>query len=345
MTVAILGSTGYIGQVLLRLALSHPYIDQVLPASSSSAGKEVLECDPGLSPLYAPKLEAAGGRFLDINAVVGLKPDVVFAALPHKKSAELAEPFFSTSVVIDLSADFRFSSADAYRAAYGVEAHRPDLLESAVYGLSEWYADEIRSAGLIANPGCYPTATLLPLIPLLRKNLVAGPVIVNALSGISGAGRKAKEHLLYTSRTENAAAYGPGKSHRHWNEISNQAKSLGQYPGELYFTPHLIPVHHGMEVTTSLTLSRDCADEEINAIFRQAYGNSPFVRLRSDIPETSQVRGTNRCDFTFHREERQLFLISVIDNLYKGAGGQAIQNMNIRMGVDQSIGLNLHGEI
>jgi N-acetyl-gamma-glutamyl-phosphate reductase len=179
----------------------------------------------------------------------------------------------------------------------------------------------------------------------MRAGLAGTPVVVNALSGVSGAGKKAKEHLLYTSRTENAAAYAPGRSHRHWQEIISQAQDAGFSDGELYFTPHLIPVHHGMEVTSSFPLSRSASDGEIGDLFADAYGKSAFVRLRGDIPETAQVRGTNRCDFTWHREGDQLFLISVIDNLYKGAGGQAVQNMNIRFGLPETAGLELHGEI
>jgi N-acetyl-gamma-glutamyl-phosphate reductase len=345
MKSAILGSTGYTGQVLLRLLLSHPDIEQIYPVSSTAEGQSVLDRDPGVSPAYAGKLSDSGGCYVNIGHAREAQPDVVFAALPHLQSAVLAAPFLESSVLIDLSADFRIRSPEIFRQAYGQEPPRKDLLDRAVYGLSEWYREQIAGADLIANPGCYPTATLLPLLPLFEKNMVSGPVVVNALSGISGAGRKARENLLYASRTENAAAYAPGHSHRHWQEISSQAEALGDFRGGLYFTPHLIPVHHGMEVTTSFPLADDAEPDAVGQALHDRYADSPFVRIRNDIPETSQVRGTNRCDIAWHREGRQIFLISVIDNLYKGAAGQAVQNMNIRFGLDETAGLNLHGEI
>lgn len=346
MKIAILGSTGYIGQVQLRLALSHPQVEQVLPGSSSINGQSVLESDPGVSPQSADKLTASGGKYLSIEEIRAQKPDVVFAALPHLKSAELAGDFFGSSVIIDLSADFRIKNPELFQQAYGQAPPRPDLLEAAVYGLSEWNRHQIAKADLIANPGCYPTATLLPLLPLMEAGIVGSPVVVNAMSGISGAGRKAKEHLMYTSRTENACAYAPGRSHRHWQEIDDQSSRLGGFGGELYFTPHLVPIHHGMQVSTSFPLAdSSVSDDSVRELFELKYSDEPFVRVRSDMPETSQVRGTNRCDFTWSREGNQIFLFSVIDNLYKGAASQAIQNMNIRFGFDQRCGLMLHGEI
>jgi N-acetyl-gamma-glutamyl-phosphate reductase len=165
MISAILGSTGYVGQVLLRLLLSHPHIDQVIPVSASATGDKVLDRDPGLNPGSVAKLELCGGRYVSIADALSSGPDVVFAALPHLKSAQTAGKFFGTTVVIDLSADFRITDPERFLQAYGQAPPRPDLLDRAVYGLSEWYRKEIAGADLIANPGCYPTATLLPCCP------------------------------------------------------------------------------------------------------------------------------------------------------------------------------------
>ena len=345
MKVAILGSTGYTGQVLLRILLDHPGVRQIYPVSSSKMGMDVFQHDPGLSFHNEEKLREVGGRYIALDKLTA-KPDVLFAALPHLKSAKIAAAFFEKAVIIDLSADFRIPDPERFFKAYGQPLPRPDLLSRAVYGLSEWKSNEIRKADLIANPGCYPTATLLPLLPIVQAGWMRGTVIVNALSGISGAGRQAQERLLYTTRTENMAAYAPGRKHRHWQEIDYHLQDISQQNDvELYFTPHLVPVHHGMEVSTSLALKAGISDEQIDELFLQHYAHCPFVCIRHDIPESSHVRGTNRCDFSWQREGDQLFLLSVIDNLYKGASGQAVQNMNLRFGLDEQAGLRFHGEI
>ena len=375
MKVAILGSTGYTGQILLRILLNHPDVRQIYPVSFTSAGLAISRKDPGLSIGHSEyqgnekrssesqgsenqgsenpegesqgseKLDSTRGLYMDIDELRRSRdPDIIFAALPHLKSAETASEFSERAVIIDLSADFRIPDSDLFSQAYGQAAPCPDLLPRAVYGLSEWKRAEIRRTDLIANPGCYPTATLLPLLPL--TGLIQGQIIVNALSGISGAGRKVQERFLYTSRTENIAAYSPGKSHRHWQEMNYHLSDIsGEKELALSFIPHLVPVHHGMAVSSSVTLKEGISDEQIAESFEQCYRDSPFVRLRDDIPETSQVRGSNRCDFTWRREGEQLFLLSVIDNLYKGASGQAVQNMNIRFGLHEQAGLQFHGEI
>ncbi len=350
MKAAILGTTGYTGQILLRLLSTHPEVTHIYPVSSSSSGTPLMELDPSLGNSVREKTSCTNHCYVDLSTAAKAGIDIVFAALPHLASAEICKPFFQTSVVVDLSADFRISDPNIFFRAYNQQPPRPDLLNKAVYGLSEWMTPEISQADLIANPGCYPTATLLPLLPLIRENMVETDIIVNALSGISGAGKKARENLLFCTRTENVNAYNPGRQHRHTQEIQQEIDrwSPGQnntQPARVYFTPHLVPIQQGMAVTTSLGLKKGITDEAIHQAFLDCYENRPWIRYTSTIPQTSHVRGTNRCDFTYHRDEDRIFLLSVIDNLYKGASGQAVQNMNIRFGFEETLGLPDHGEL
>jgi N-acetyl-gamma-glutamyl-phosphate reductase len=350
MKAAVLGATGYTGMILLRILAEHPEVRKVLAVSSSQAGTRVRSFDPGLPPGIEEKIP--GGILTPvadaIKAAQDGRIDVVFSGLPHLKSAEICAPLFGKSVVIDLSADFRLRDPAVFLAAYGSPLPRPDLLPRSVYGLAEWHTDAIRTADIIANPGCYPTATLLPLLPLARKGLLKGTAIVNAISGISGAGRKEKIDLLYVERSENANAYNPGTSHRHAPEIAQELASADPSLS-LLFTPHLAPVRRGMAVTTVVELAREPADsgpESVEAILAESYSGRPFVCLTgSRIPETRDVWGSNRCDIGWKREGRHLMLFSVIDNLVKGASGQAVQNMNLRFGLPETTGLRLGGEM
>lgn len=370
MKAAILGTTGYTGQVLLRLLAEHPEVSEIYPVSSSQAGQSLADMDPGLGDSLLEKTGKSGQALIKLEQAVEARPDVVFAALPHLKSAVVCEPFFGKSLVIDLSADFRISSPEVFMKAYKQAPPKPELLDQAVYGLCEWMEDRIRSADLIANPGCYPTAALLPLLPLVVAGLVEGDILINALSGVSGAGRKAQDNYLFCSRTENMNAYSPGTTHRHSQEIQQEVERwAGAFSGtevandsdkgsgtgketdadgsgsKVYFTPHLVPVKQGEFITTSLKLKQATEDEAIERAYELAYKGRPWVRKVNKMPQSAQVRGTNRCDFFIHREEDRIFLFSVIDNLYKGASGQAVQNMNIRFGFDERAGLPAHGEI
>ena len=353
MKAVILGTTGYTGMILLRLLNNHPEVEEVLPVSSSKAGISLETVDPGVPDTGLTKTEARGNRLLSIEEAVKAKPDVVFAALPHLASAKVCEPFFDSSVVVDLSADFRIREGRRFKAAYGAPLPRADLIEGSVYGLCEWYEKDIKTADLIANPGCYPTATLLPLLPLINEDLVRGPIIVNALSGISGAGKKAKENLIFCRRTENTGAYSPGKTHRHSVEIQQEVEKAsvkqgqkGQIPEEVFFTPHLVPLKRGMAVTTTLSLREGTSEEKVLKTLVTRYGDRAFVKvLASGIPQSADVWGSNRCDIGVHTEGDRLFLFSAIDNLIKGASGQAVQNMNIRFGFPETAGLSLWGEL
>ncbi len=345
MKAAILGVTGYTGLTLLRLLSAHKNIDTIIPVSSTLAGSDILDIDRGLDKSIQEKTAPTKARLVTAEEAEKLKPDVVFSALPHLTSAKFCKPFFGKSVIIDLSADFRIKNPGEFETAYGSAIPEPDLINKAVYGLSEIYRNEIEKSDLIANPGCYPTASLLPLIPLAKNGLIKKNIIINALTGISGAGKKPKAESLFCRRSENASAYLPGKTHRHYAEIRQEL--LGsEMDFNLLFTPHLIPVKRGMFVTITTELSSRVSNEKILDSYMNTYKNSEFIRLTpGTIPETVNVRGTNRCDIGWHIEENNLIIFSAIDNLIKGASGQAVQNMNIRFGFKETSGLTSHGEL
>jgi len=352
MRAAVLGATGYTGLILLRILCDHPEVRGILPVSSSRPGEPVRDADPGLPTELEEKMTDSKGAFLSLadaaQAAEKGAIDVLFSALPHRTSAETCGAFAGRCVIIDLSADFRFRAPEEFMRVYGAAHPRPELLGSAVYGLAEWRGDAIRTSDIIGNPGCYPTATLLPLLPLAREGLLRGVAVVNAISGISGAGRKERTDLLYCERTENACAYSPGTSHRHAPEIEKELKAEDPSLSVL-FTPHLAPLKRGMEVTTVVELTRKVPESgpgSVESIYRACYDGRPFIRLTgARIPETRQVWGSNRCDIGWRLEGSRLMLFSVIDNLVKGASGQAVQNMNIRFGLDERAGLRTGGEL
>ena len=287
------------------------------------------------------KYETTGGRFISVEDAVGKHPDVVFAALPHLASATVCAPFFGKSVVIDLSADFRIKDRGVFVQAYGQEPPRPDLLDQAVYGLAEWHTEAIQKADLIANPGCYPTCSLLPLLPLVRDGVVESRVIINALSGISGAGKKVEAKYLFTERTESVQLYSPGRKHRHTQEIETELKFADERT-QVLFNPHLVPLKRGMEATIVVELKpgRSLADAETS--WQTTYSSRPFARyVGSRLPASSEVWGSNRCDWAAVQEGQSLIISSVIDNLVKGASGQAVQNMNLRFGFSETAGLSV----
>ena len=345
MKAVILGTTGYTGMILLRLLADHPDVDQIIPVSSSRPGQPAASVDPGIGKSIEKKLGLCGGNLVTLEEAAAMKPDVVFAALPHLESAKICQPFFGKSVVIDLSADFRIKDHKLFAQAYGQEPPCPELLGQSVYGLCEIYSDQIKKADIIANPGCYPTCTLLPIIPLAKAGLLKGKIVANALSGISGSGRKAKVQSLFCERTENTCAYLPGQTHRHFTEILSQINSFSSGL-DLFFTPHLVPLKRGMEVTTVIELAKPVTGEEVGKIYKDFYGDRPFVNLvPGTLPETKNVWGSNRCDISWQVQGSTILLFSVIDNLVKGASGQAVQNMNIRFGLEETAGLSLYGEL
>ncbi len=340
MKATVLGANGYAGMLLIRILARHPHITRIVASSRSLAGVAVEEADPGL---FVSSND--GGRFAPtvLNPEEALQDpgDVVFSALPHGASATVCAPILGSVPVVDLSADFRFDDPHRFRDAYGADAPLPEFQRSAVYGLSEWYRAQIADAKLIANPGCYPTATLLPLLPIARAGLIAGTVVVNALSGISGAGRTEKRNLLFAERSENANAYSVGTQHRHGAEIAEKLDLARGTEGHvIIFNPHLVPIKQGMAVTT--VVPTDSPRPAIDAL-RSAWDDEPFVEFTGETPpESRHVRGTNRIRIGWREEKGCLILMSVIDNLWKGASGQAVQNMNIRFSLPETAGL-AHG--
>ncbi|HUZ07585.1 MAG TPA: N-acetyl-gamma-glutamyl-phosphate reductase, partial [Candidatus Paceibacterota bacterium] len=278
--------------------------------------------------------------------------DVVFLALPHGVAAEYAVPLLDAGVVvIDLSADFRLKSADIYKEFYAHDHPAPDLLKKSVYGLPEIYRAEIKKSLLIASPGCYPTSILLPLIPLLKAELVKPTgIIADSLSGVSGAGRKAEIDYLFCECNESVRPYGVPK-HRHLSEIEEQLSFAAKTPVTIQFTPHLIPVSRGILTTLYLAPEKhfttaaetDSLNENISATYKRSYGDEPFVRLLEgkSLPDTKNVVGTNVIEIAWRLDARtgRLIVMSAEDNLVKGASGQSVQSMNLICGFAETAGL------
>jgi N-acetyl-gamma-glutamyl-phosphate reductase len=326
--VAVVGGSGYAGGELVRLLAAHPRVEIASVHARERDGLPVAGEHPHLAPL---DLTFSDGEPGDV--------DVAFLALPHGASAPLAARLVARGVtVIDIGADFRLRDADAYASWYGGPHPAPELLDRAVYGLTEWSRERLVGAPLIANPGCYPTASLLALVPFARCGAIADEVIVDAKSGISGAGRSAGADYLFTELTESTRAYGLG-GHRHRPEIEQGLADAGAAP-RVTFVPHLVPQSRGLHATCYLSLRDDLDDDALGQILHDAYDAEPFVHVTDDPPATKRATGSNHAFVHVRRvSERRAVVIGVIDNLGKGAAGQAIQNMNVALGLDESAGL------
>ncbi|MDQ4036211.1 MAG: N-acetyl-gamma-glutamyl-phosphate reductase [Chloroflexota bacterium] len=326
--VAVVGAAGYAGGELVRLLSGHP---SVRIASVHARGREG-------APLAAelPHLAPLGLSFTEAEPD---EVEVAFLALPHGASAPLAVRLLERGVtVVDIGADFRLRLADAYASWYGGPHPAPHLLADAVYGLTEWSRGALAGAKLVANPGCYPTASLLALLPFARAGMLVGEVIVDAKSGVSGAGRGAGADYLFTELAESTRAYGLD-GHRHRPEIEQGLVDAGA-PLPVTFVPHLVPQSRGLLATCYLSLAEDLDDEALAAILRSAYDSEPFVHVGDAPPATKQVTGSNHAVVHARRTgARRAVVIGVIDNLGKGAAGQAIQNMNVALGLDETAGL------
>ena len=326
---------------LLRILLTHPGVDLVAATSRAEVGKRLDEVFPRFT-----KARSAALPFCepDPDHIASTGAEVAFLALPHGIAAEIARAMLERGIkVIDLSADFRLSSPEVYEEFYGHPHPATDLLEGAVYGLPEIRSNEIASAKLIASPGCYPTSIILPLLPLLRENLIDHTTIVaNSMSGVSGAGRKADLSLLYCECNESARAYGVPK-HRHLSEIEQELAIAAGENVTISFLPHLIPVNSGIVTTTTAKLRDGVTPEQIGYALENAYSDAAFVRLlgRGKSADTKMVTRTNFIDIGFETDPRtnRVILMSAEDNLGKGAGGQAVQSFNIMHGFDQTTGL------
>jgi N-acetyl-gamma-glutamyl-phosphate reductase len=334
--IGILGASGYTGAELIRLWARHSAADIRLLSAERSAGKPVEAVFPHLGGLDLPRL-----IHIDDADWSGL--DLVFCALPHGTTQEVIAALPAHLKIVDLSADFRLHDLAAYETWYG-HAHRaPDLQRAAVYGLTEINRDAIRGARLCANPGCYPTASQLPLIPLLEAGLIeAEDIVIDAKSGVSGAGRAAKESSLFAEVAEGIHAYGVA-SHRHAPEIEQGLSEAAGRPVAVTFTPHLVPMNRGILATTYVRLAKGESAAELSRVLAERYAEEPFVQVLplGSVPATRHVRGSNHCliGVVADRVSGRAILVSVIDNLVKGASGQAVQNMNLMSGLPETLGL------
>lgn len=329
----IIGANGYTGFELLRILGRHGEAKVTAAASRSNAGTPVADLYPALKSTYGDML------FCDADISLFTDCDVCFTALPHAASAEIGGILHDAGVkVIDLSADFRYDSLRLYEQTYGVNHPRPELNEKAVYGLPELFRDKIAGADIVGNPGCYTTASILALYPLIKENVIGrNGIIIDAKSGVTGAGRKADVGYSYCETADNFKAYGV-TTHRHTSEIEEK---LGV---TLSFTPHLLPVKRGILATVYADCSLDA--DAVQAAYDKYYSGEPFVSASTALPELKWVRGSNCCRIGYKLDKRlgKIIIISVIDNLIKGASGQAVQNMNIMFGLDETQGLEPIGE-
>ena len=343
--VAIVGASGYSGEELVRLLLSHPHAELAAVTSRQYAGQTLAQ----IFPKFAHHPRARTLRFSEPKAeLLAKQAQIVFLALPHGVAAEFAVPLLQLGCqVIDLSADFRVKSAAVYKDFYAHDHPAPELLAQAVYGLPEVYRDQIKQASLIASPGCYPTSILLPTLPLLKAGLIQpASIIADSLSGVSGAGRKAELDYLFVECNESVRPYGIPK-HRHLSEIEQELSLAAGTQVTIQFTPHLIPVNRGILTTLYLqpgTLNPQPSTlNQVTACYQAAYANEPFVRLLEGkaLPDTKNVVGTNVIEIAWRHDPRtgRLIVMSAEDNLVKGASGQAVQSMNLMCGYPETAGL------
>lgn len=334
----ILGASGYTGAELLRLLQNHPAFEIVALTGDSQAGKKMEAVYPHLRARKLPAL-------VKHTEVDFSKVELVFCCLPHGTTQQIIAGLPKNVKIVDLSADFRLQNGDEYNEWYGHPHQALELQKEAVYGITEFAREKIKKARLVANPGCYPTSILLPTIPLVEAKLIdAHTLIVDSQSGVSGAGRSAKQEMLFTELDGGSSAYGIGK-HRHTAEIEQELRAVtGAKDLVISFTPHLVPYSRGMLSTIHATLTNGATVEQVRDALTKRYANEPFVTvLQEGSPSTHQVRGTNQCFMSVHvgRIKGELIIISVIDNLVKGASGQALQNANLMFGLPETTNLEL----
>lgn len=337
-TVGIIGASGYSGEVLVELLVRHPNVGRLVVASRTHVGKRVDEVLTRLAGVVGD-LKFCGA---EVEALAKEEVRVWFLALPHGVAAAYAIPLVEAGrIVIDLSADFRLNSPQTYATYYGTAHPVPDRLQDVPYALPEYPMRSWRKADLIACPGCYPTSILLPLLPLLKDKLISGGgIIIHSMSGVSGAGKKEALYYSYCERSESTVAYGLG-THRHLSEIEEQLGMAARRAVQVQFTPHLVPMMRG--IASTIVVPDPVSAEAVTEVWSKAYAGKPGVRLLpvGTPPDTRNVLGRNRIDMSAFADKRtgNLILTSAIDNLMKGASGQAVQIMNIRMGWPEFCGL------
>jgi N-acetyl-gamma-glutamyl-phosphate reductase len=330
MKVGIINVTGYAGVELARILYQHPEVELASVTGRSAAGQSLSQVFPHLA-----------GINLTIKATLG-DVGLVFSAMPHKESAREVIPLFERGIkVVDISADFRLKDAAEYQQWYGFSHPAPNLLAKAVYGLPELHRAQIAAAKLVANPGCYPTGAILALAPAVKAKLVGPDIIVDSKSGVSGAGRSLTLPTHYSEANEDTAAYAL-EGHRHLPEITQELGQLyADKPLAVTFVPHLIPMTRGILTTCYATPAKKIGEKELKKLYLDFYKDEPFVRVADSPPHTKQTSGSNLCLVypTIDRRTGKLVVISAIDNLVKGAAGQAVQNMNLMLGLPETTGL------
>ncbi len=336
--IGVFGASGYAGGELVRLVDGHPEFESVVLAGSSTAGAMLREVHPNLS---------GGDRLLvsiDAGAADGL--DLVFLALPHGKSADIGMQLLERGiVVVDLGSDFRLDTADRYEEAYGAKHPHPEQLGDWAYGIPELFGEALAAARKVAVPGCYPTSAVLALGPLLDAGLIEpAPLVIDAMSGVSGAGRGAKSHLMFGSVDGGVAAYGV-LTHRHRPEIEQGLEMASGKTATVTFTPHLVPMQRGILSTCHAPTAPGVFASDLREALEAAYARSPFVEVIDEPPQTRWVVGSNRCLLAVRLDPRtgSAIVFSAIDNLLKGASGQAVQCANVVLGIPESEGLSLDG--
>jgi N-acetyl-gamma-glutamyl-phosphate reductase len=334
--VGILGATGYTGLEIVKILVRHPQASLEFATTRSHVGKTLADVFP--VPYAVPLVEEPE---VEMDSV-----DVVFCCLPAGAAMEKAAEALELGVkVVDLSADFRLKDADLYREWYKIPHSNPDLLEEAVYGLPELFRAQIKTARLIANPGCYPTSILLGLFPLLRENLASQkvPIIADSKSGVSGAGRSPSLKTHFVEANENLVPYNIGRQHRHWPEIEQMIQVLGGRKLPLVFSPHLLPVNRGILSTMYVQVPDSLTQTDVEALYQAAYSSEPFVWVLPEGQTASLAHAvySNRCVISITlAAPGNLIVCSAIDNLIKGASGQAVQNMNLMFGLDETMGVS-----
>jgi len=330
--VIVAGATGYAGALAAQLVWHHPALELAEITSRSEAGTRLNE----LYPRYDVTLELTELQLADLEDV-----EVGIVAYPHGAAAPVvAEMRGMGMIVVDLSADFRLSDIPTYEKFYGAHSE-PDLLDGAVYGLPELEREAVAMADLVANPGCYPTASILALAPLAEAGLIED-VVIDAKSGVSGAGRGGGEGTSFVTITENVAAYKP-VGHRHRPEILEKLNKLAPADAKLdrlTFVPHLVPVDQGELVSCYVSVNRELSQSDLDSMYEARYGDEPFVTVRDLPPGMRDVRGTNQCHIQALAGDDRIVVFAAIDNLWKGASGQAIQNLNLMLGLDEGLGIS-----
>ena len=342
LNIAIVGSSGYTGGELFRILLNHPGASVTAVTSEKSAGRPITDIFPhllGLTDLVCEPLDAAA---------IAKKADLAFLALPHVTAQEAAFRLHGLGVkVVDLSADYRLADPSVYEQWYEHKHQYPDLLKTAVYGLPELHREQVRKAKLVANPGCYPTSAILGLAPAIKKNMMdLATLVIDSKSGVSGAGRSPGLAYHFPEANEGFMAYKVG-SHRHTPEIEQELSHAAGAKVTLSFTPHLVPMNRGILSTIYGKLTGAADTSALHAVYADFYRNEPFVRVlpAGQFPNVRNVRGSNFCDIGVHADTRtgRAVIVTAIDNLVKGASGQAVQNMNLMAGFDETAGLRFAG--